>query len=115
MTGNAAFGSPDPALATLTTEEGDLRQVIAERDALLQQAQAKTLAIRSTRITLETSLTSESGYVDKTVARLPDGDQAAAIASAGMAVAGDTSTPVSPMPKITGSPPPRATPTARWT
>jgi hypothetical protein len=79
-----------------------MNQMLAERDALLQQAQTLTLNIRAGRTALEKSLNTESIYVDGIVAELPTDEQAGAITSAGMAVAGVNSTPVGPMPKVEG-------------
>jgi len=102
MTGNATFPAPAPVLTILTAEAKTMRDRIAARDALLQQAQTMTLQIRTDRTVLEASLTAESATVDAVVAKLPADQQAAAITSAGMAVASDTSTPVGPMPKVEG-------------
>ena len=102
MTGNATFPAPAPILATLTAEAKTMSDRIAARDALLQQAQTMTLQIRTDRTILETSLTAESAYVDGVVAKLPADQQAAAITSAGMQVAGSSGTPVGPMPKVEG-------------
>ncbi len=102
MTGNATFPAPAPVLATLTAQAATMTGRIAERDALLQQAQTLTLEIRAARTALEGSLTAESTYVDGEVEKLPADAQAAAIKSAGMAVAADPGTPVGPMPKVEG-------------
>ena len=102
MTGNATFPAPAPGLATLTAQAQAMSGRIAARDALLQQAQTMTLQIRADRTLLETSLTAESATVDTVVAKLPADQQAAAITSAGMAVAGGSGTPVGPMPRVEG-------------
>ena len=102
MTGNATFPAPAPVLTVLTAEAKTMRDRIAARDALLQQAQTMTLQIRTDRTLLEASLTAESATVDAVVAKLPADQQAAAITSAGMGVASDTGTPVGPMPKVEG-------------
>ncbi len=102
MTGNATFPAPAPALATLTTQAATMTSRLAERDALLQQAQTMTLEIRAARTALESSLTAEAIYVDGVVENLPATEQAAAIKSAGLAVAAATGTPVGPMPKVEG-------------
>lgn len=102
MTGNATFPAPAPVLTILTAEAKTMRDRIAARDALLQQAQTMTLQIRTDRTVLEASLTAESATVDAVVAKLPADQQAAAITSAGMEVANDTGTPVGPMPKVEG-------------
>ena len=102
MTGNATFPAPAPVLTILTAEAKTMRDRIAARDALLQQAQTMTLQIRTDRNILEASLTAESATVDSVVAKLPADQQAAAITSAGMGVASDTGTPVGPMPKVEG-------------
>ena len=102
MTGNAIFPAPAPVLATLTAQAKTMSDRIAARDALLQQAQTMTLQIRTDRTLLEASLTAESASVDAVVAKLPADQQAAAITSAGMGVAGSSGTPVGPMPKVEG-------------
>lgn len=102
MTGNARFPAPTPPLATLTTQAAGMDGLVADRDALLQQAQTLTLQIRASRTVLEGSLGAEVGYEESVVERLPADQQAAAILSAGMAVAGSTGTPVRPMPKVEG-------------
>jgi len=100
--GAATFPAPAPALSQLTAQAKTMNDAIAARDALLQQAQTLTLQIRTARTSLEGSLTAESAYVDAVVAKLPADQQAAAITSAGMAVAGGTGAPVGPMPKVEG-------------
>ena len=102
MTGAATFPAPAPALTVLTAQAKTMRDRIAARDALLQQAQTMTLQIRADRTALEASLTAEAGYVDGVVAKLPADQQAAAITSAGLEVADSTGTPVGPMPKVEG-------------
>ena len=103
MTGKAAtFPAPDPALTVLTAQAKTMRDRTGARDALLQQAQTMTLQIRTDRTLLEDSLTAEAATVDAVVARLPADQQAAAITSAGMSVAGGTGTPVGSMPKVEG-------------
>lgn len=86
----------------LTSQTKAMRDRLAARDALLQQAQTMTLQIRTDRTVLEASLTAESATVDAVVAKLPADQQAAAIKSAGMEVAESTGTPVGPMPKVEG-------------
>ena len=105
MTGNGDFPTPDPALATIAAQAAAASTYIAERDALLSAAQEKTLLIRSSRDTLEVSLTAEGAYVQARVAALSGPiDPAwrkARIVAAGMQPADDP-VPVGPMPKITG-------------
>jgi hypothetical protein len=100
--GKAIFADPAPALATLSAGAETMTKDLAARDALLKQAQTLTLKIRADRTALEASLTAESSYVDTVVAKLPAEQQAAAITTAGMRVAGDSTTPVGPMPKVEG-------------
>jgi Fibronectin type III domain len=92
---------PPPSFAAFA-QAAAMTGRVAERDALLQQAQTLTLQIRADRTALESSLTTESIYVDGVVEKLPADAQAAAIKSAGMGVAADTGTPVGPMPKVEG-------------
>ena len=105
MTGNGDFSTPDPALATLTANAAAMSTLIAQRDALLAEAQEQTLLIRSARDTLEGNLTTEGAYVQARVAALSGPlDPAwrkARIVGAGMQPADDPA-PVGPMPKITG-------------
>ena len=112
MTGNTTFPAPAPVLTVLTAQAKTMRDRIAARDALLQQAQTMTLQIRTDRTVLEASLTAESATVDTVVAKLPADQQAAAITSAGMDVADSTGTPSAPCPKSKASPPPPAMPRA---
>ena len=68
MTGNTTFPAPAPVLTVLTAQAKTMRDRIAARDALLQQAQTMTLQIRTDRTILETSLTAESATVGAGVA-----------------------------------------------
>ncbi|MDB6153690.1 MAG: hypothetical protein JWL90_2143 [Chthoniobacteraceae bacterium] len=102
MTGNDRYKTPNPPLKTLTTQSTAIDAMLAERDALLQQAQTLTLKIRATRTALEQSLNAQSLYVDAVVATLPTTEQPGAITSAGMSVAGTTTAPVGSMPKVEG-------------
>ena len=100
--GLTTFPAPSPALTVLTAQAKTMTDDLAARDALLQQAQTLTLKIRADRDALSASLGSESTYVDGVVAKLPADQQAAAITSAGIQVAGDSGTPVGPMPPVVG-------------
>jgi hypothetical protein len=94
LTGNAAFSTPNPTIAALTTMRNDVATLLSERANLLAEAQAKTLAIRAALDTLRAGLTQEASYVE-TVA---NGD-ATLIASAGMQIA-DTPAAVGEMPQV---------------
>lgn len=105
MTANADFPTPEPALSALTGDANSIDALIAQRDALLQAAQEKTLLIRSARDAAETDLSQQADYVQRRVAVLSGPiDPAwrkARIVGAGMEPADDP-TPVGPMPKIAG-------------
>ncbi len=103
MTGNTNFTSPTPPLADLTTNAYFLGILIADRDALLSQAQTKTVAIRAMRNAGEGLLNSEANYVaDKANASVdPLNPPEEIVTSADMTVAA-TPSPVGPMPKVEG-------------
>jgi hypothetical protein len=63
MAGKAIFSTPNPSLATLIANAYEMRQLIAQRDALLAQAQLKTIAIRDKRNLGETYVSTQGGYV----------------------------------------------------
>jgi hypothetical protein len=108
MQGNASFPTPDVPPQTLTADADGLQGLIAQRDAILQEAQQMTLQIRAQRDKGENDLTNEGAYVEKVINTLvpPATTIDPTVAkekarSAGMSTADDP-TPVGDMPKITG-------------
>lgn len=106
--GNATFPAPPVAPDTLTDDADAIEALIDQRDALLLQAQQVTLQIRAARDKGEADLNATANYVEGIINKIVppatsvDPVVAAAQAlSAGLDVA-DGSSPVGPMPKVTG-------------
>ena len=104
MTSNAAtFATPNPPLAGITSAVYDMRTLIAQRNALLAQAQQVTIALRAKRDILELIVSNEASYVEQIAnnSTNPANPPASIILLAGMHVA-DAPTPVGQMPQIAG-------------
>jgi fibronectin type III domain protein len=79
LTGNAAFATPTPALATITTAVNDLATASAETQAARQTAKTKTSAQNQKEDALDKVITQLSAYVESIA-----GDNEELIRSAGM-------------------------------
>ncbi len=103
MTGNPNFPTPNPPLTAISANAYEMRALIAQRNSLLAQAQQKTIAIRAKRDVGELGMTNEGNYVEgiANASTDPANPPDAIIVSAGMHVKG-ASTPVGPMPQVTG-------------
>lgn len=81
MTGNAAFVTPDPALADITTGADNLENAYNDAQVARQDSKEKTTVMHDKEKDLDALLTGAGLYVENT----SDGDEAT-IESAGMSV-----------------------------
>jgi len=96
------FTQPDPPLATLTTQAATMKSLMDQRAALLQKAQSLTVEIRDARNQLESSIATQSAYVEKLIKDLPDDQAEATAKKAGMDVADTPGGTIGALPKIEG-------------
>jgi len=95
MTGNANFPTPNPALASITTQKNTTNTSITTQETTKATAEAATIT-RDTNVTsLKALLSQLATYVENA-----SGGDAAKIESAGMSVRADSTAPVGPMPQV---------------
>jgi hypothetical protein len=95
MTGNANFGTPNPPLATITTQKNTTTTSITAYDTSKAATEAALLTRDANVTTLKNLLTQLVGYVENV-----SGGDAAKIQSAGMSVRASTTAPVGAMTQV---------------
>jgi hypothetical protein len=104
MTGNANFATPVPTLTSVDTLVQNLETKINARTARESDLQVATQQMNAAADLLAAALTNLGTYVETTANNTGTAANPAAaiVESAGMDVAGSSTTPVGPMPKVTG-------------
>ena len=95
MTGNANFPTPNPTLASITTQKNTTNTSITTQETTKATAEAATITRDSNVASLKALLSQLATYVENA-----SGGDAAKIESAGMSVRADSTAPVGPMPQV---------------
>ena len=95
MTGNANFPTPNPTLASITTQKNTTSTSITTQETTKATAEAATTTRDTNLATLKGLLSQLASYVENA-----SGGDAAKIESAGMSVLADSTAPVGPIPQV---------------
>jgi hypothetical protein len=95
MTGNANFPTPNPTLASITTQKNTTNTSITTQETTKATAEAATITRDANVASLKALLSQLANYVENA-----SGGDAAKIESAGMSVRADSTAPVGPMSQV---------------
>jgi hypothetical protein len=95
MTGNANFTTPNPTLASITTQKTTTSTSITAQETAKATAEAATITRDTNLAALKAALSQLAAYVENA-----SGGDAAKIESAGMSVRADSTVPVGPMGQV---------------